>query len=156
MMKMIKNRRGSSSILVILTFLLLMVFSVLTISSSYSDYRLALKNVEMTKEYYLLEGEAQEFFWAANNSLERDRNAEIETIKDRISQIYSDTIWDQFPEGFIVSKVFENESGSRILVVLELNNLDRSGFKLKAMKSIPKDFQYDDVIEFEDLEVIQP
>jgi len=43
-MNRIKNQNGSSSILVVLSFLMLGIFSVLGMMSTYSDYKLALKN----------------------------------------------------------------------------------------------------------------
>lgn len=150
----LKGRKGSSSVLVILTFLLLMVFSVLAMSSSYADYRLAAKNAQWTRDYYDLEGKAQGAISALDDIISADRDADITEIRDSILKRYPDAVVDIYPEGLLVSMILENESGIKLLLELELFNMDRTGFALKSMKSLPEDFQYTDGIEFEDVEVI--
>lgn len=155
-MKVRIKRKGSSSILVILTFLLLMVFSVLGISSSYADYRLAQKNADYSRKYYLLEGQANELLWAADKILIEDKDAELSTIKNGIKEIYPQSEVEILEQSLRVSQVFENDEGLRLLMVLELDNEDRSGFELRTLKSIPKTFEYNEEIQFEDLEVFIP
>ena len=150
----LRKRKGSSSVLVILTFLLLMVFSVLAMSSSYADYRLASKNAQWTRDYYMLEGKAQGIISAFDDIISVNRNDDILVIRETILKSYPDAIVEINPEGLLVSMILENESGSKLLLEMELFDLDRSGFALKSLKSLPEDFQYTDVIEFEDVEVI--
>lgn len=54
----IGNQKGSSSVLVVLTLLMLVIFGVLGMMSSHSEYRLAQKNASWTKDYYQFEAKA--------------------------------------------------------------------------------------------------
>jgi hypothetical protein len=151
-----KKRSGSSSILVILTFLLLMVFSVLAMSSSYADYRLASKNAQWTREYYILEGEAQAFINSADDILKNYQDSELVEIGNHIHAAFPDADVEEFSEGIQVSRIFESESGKKLLLQLELFQLDMSGFSVKSIRALPEVLRYDDSIHFEDVEVIEP
>ncbi|MDO4753507.1 MAG: hypothetical protein Q4A41_00735 [Bacillota bacterium] len=57
-MKRIRQRKGSSTVLVILMIVLLVSLSVLSVSVSNSGYRLSKRMGQQFQEYYLLESEA--------------------------------------------------------------------------------------------------
>lgn len=151
---MLKKRRGSSSVLVILTFLLLMVFSILTISSSYADYRLAEKNASWTREYYLMEGEASGFISSINKILKENKDSDLSYVIGIISSMYPEAEIIEYPELIEISSIFKNETGSDLLLKMEVFRLVPDQGVVRAIKILPVDFKYDDSIEFEDVEVI--
>lgn len=151
---MLKKRRGSSSVLVILTFLLLMVFSILTISSSYADYRLAEKNANWTREYYLMEGEASGFISSINKILKENKDSDLSYVIGIISSMYPEAEIIEYPELIEISSIFKNETGSDLLLKMEVFRLVPDQGVVRAIKILPVDFKYDDSIEFEDVEVI--
>ncbi len=53
------NRRGSASVLVIMVLLLLVVFGVLAFASGGSSLRLAEKNAQTVRNYYLLDRQGE-------------------------------------------------------------------------------------------------
>lgn len=57
----IKKKKGSSSIMVMMVMIALVIFGVLALMSSYSDYKLAKKNAAWISRYYTLDGEGQQF-----------------------------------------------------------------------------------------------
>lgn len=150
----LRKRRGSSSILVILTFLLLMVFSILAISSSYADYRLAGKNASWSREYYLLEGEASEFLSKVESIL-KERNADqLDGIEKGILSMDPEAMILQSPEALLVSRIFANDEGRRLLIELEIYRLAPDKVNIRTLRSLPEEFVYNETIEFEDVEVI--
>jgi hypothetical protein len=152
---MLRNRRGSSSVLVILTFLLLMVFSILAISSSYADYRLAEKNADWTREYYLLEGEASGFISSINKVLKENRGIELEDSIRIIKSTHPEAEIKDYPELIEISRILKNDSGSKLLLKMEIYRLTPDQAIVSAVKILPEDFEYDESIEFEDVEVIE-
>jgi hypothetical protein len=52
---LMSNEKGSSSVLVVLTLLMLVLFGVLGMMSSFSEYKIAQKNAAWTQEYYAFE-----------------------------------------------------------------------------------------------------
>ncbi len=151
---MLINRRGSSSVLVILTFLLLMVFSILAISSSYADYRLAEKNSRWTREYYLLEGEASGFISSINKILKENKGSDLGSAIETIKSTYPEAEINDFPELIGISRIFNNDNGSELLLSVEVYRLVPDQAIVRAVKILPEDFNYDESIEFEDVEVI--
>lgn len=150
----LRNRRGSSSVLVILTFLLLMVFSILAISSSYADYRLAEKNSRWTREYYLLEGEASGFISSINKILKENKGSDLGFAIEIIKSIYPEAKIEQAPELIEISRMFKNSVGSELLLEMEIYRLEPNQAIIRAVKILPEDFKYNATIEFEDVEVI--
>ncbi len=61
MIKMMKSNKGSSTILISLFLLTLLVFAVLSITSSASELKLARRNAETNKIYYSLDAEGKRF-----------------------------------------------------------------------------------------------
>lgn len=59
-MQVLIDEKGSSSVLVVLTLLMLVLFGVLGMISSFSDYKIAQKNAAWTKDYYAFESIANE------------------------------------------------------------------------------------------------
>jgi hypothetical protein len=56
-----KSERGSASLMVILIVFTLMLFGVFALMSSYSEYKLSSKYANWTKDYYVLDQQAQVF-----------------------------------------------------------------------------------------------
>lgn len=56
----VMDERGSSSILLIIIMVTLLSIGVLSVASAFANHRIALKNADWNKEYYLQDGEYQE------------------------------------------------------------------------------------------------
>ena len=173
-MTKLKLRKGSSSLLVILLVVTMVVFGVLAMMSSYSGLKMAKKNAQWTSEYYELEANAeilvydiknilqesvsktnlseQEYWAEINNKLEQMANSEV-TINARNN-------------GITVVGDFKNENGDRFVaeLIVKYPNLLASDEKLsfkdssnlldiKKWQLVPRDVEYDNIIEFKDLEV---
>lgn len=78
MKRFLKDKRGSSSVLIILILLSLTTFSVLAVMSAYSDVKLARKSLTSAKSYYALDtlgerllGDVYTLVDSANTAAER-------------------------------------------------------------------------------------
>ncbi|MDW7668370.1 MAG: hypothetical protein SCJ93_06060 [Bacillota bacterium] len=150
-MKYIDNKRGSSSILVILTFMMLVIFSVLVMMSSYSDYKLAQKNASYTKEYYELSGEANKFWTNIDSLISNISSNDLSVIVEELEKFDADTDIDIYENNLIISKTFRNNDSKELMIKLEYLENSRS-FDLIALKEVPVEFEYEE-IDFEDVEV---
>ena len=76
-MKWLGSNRGSSSVLVALVLIVLVVFSVLAVTTSMANLRLARKNAETVKSFYNLDSEGERFVNVIYNSimLARDKTS---------------------------------------------------------------------------------
>lgn len=79
-LRILRSKRGSASVLVVLTLLMLLVFSVLGLVTSLSDYKLAQKNGEWQQTYYLFETEANRYLSVLD--------AEVVGIGEQITSVY--------------------------------------------------------------------
>ncbi len=150
-MKYIDNKRGSSSILVILTFMMLVIFSILVMMSSYSDYKLAQKNASYTKEYYELSGEANKFWTNIDSLISNISSNDLQIIIEELEKFDADTDIDISENNLIISKTFRNNDSKELMIKLEYLENSRS-FDLVALKEVPVEFEYEE-IDFEDVEV---
>ena len=69
-MKSDASLQGSASVLIILIFLSMSIFGVLSMVSAYSDYKLADKNARWVSEYYALDAEAEQILRDTHAALE--------------------------------------------------------------------------------------
>lgn len=151
-MKSLNNEKGSSSILVVLAFLMLGIFSVLGMMSSYSDYRLALKNASWNQQYDRLQGEVYSFVSDMDAILIENINADLETLKEMIREMDDQIIVSDVSNGFIIEKEFEGESGKRIRLEMECIRSSPERYHILVIKEIPVIFTYEE-LEFTDVEV---
>lgn len=230
--KIIKSNRGSSSVLVILIMVTLVVLGLMALMSTFSGLKLARKNAEWVKTYYVLDGKAENLLsgidsclkdasgdagkYISDKAYEKAENgtlpANIQTavhtgwnnalaanteekylqalynrlyymyclnnlkasdMKDL--QIYCDLDFEnaalfeetsELEDGAVtVSSTVQDETvpdGRRLLIAVSLKPVDKvtlnsgeSGefYEITAWKEIPKKFEYEDVLDFEDLEV---
>ena len=68
-MKWLRSDRGSSSVLVALVLIVLVVFSVLAVTTSMANLRLARKNADTVKAFYSLDSEGERFLNVIYNSI---------------------------------------------------------------------------------------
>lgn len=155
-MKLLHNERGSSSILVVLAFLMLGIFSVLGMMSSYSDYRLAQKNAEWTREYYTLEGQAQSFTAKMDGLLLENRGADIAALEEAIMESEPQAVMEESEGGLLVSNIFTAESGKTLELKIELLPGSEKRYRVIARKEVPEAFEYAEEPDFGDVEVIAP
>lgn len=82
-MRMLKSNHGSSSILVAMVLIILVVFSVLAVSTSVSNLRLAEKNAGTTGVYYSLDTDGERFLY----DIREDVAGSIKKADDAINAI---------------------------------------------------------------------
>lgn len=161
------NVRGSSSVLVIMIMLLLITFGVLAMMSSYSSLKIARKNAEWTKGYYALESEAElnikqlaYIYKDAIKNVDSKDNAAV--LSQFFKQYEADPLYKKHldanfnasgevitgiePELSILS---ENE-GRSMLITLRLHSTSNTPFEIIEFREVPKEFNYDEGIEFND------
>lgn len=155
-MKYVNNERGSSSILVVLVFLMLGIFSVLGMMSSYSEYKLALKNAEWNREYYILEGKAQAFTAGMDKLLYKYNGANIAALREAIAKSEPQATMEESEGKLLVSNIFKAESGKRLLLQIELLPSSEKGCRVVTRKEVPEVFEYAEEPEFGDVEVNTP
>ena len=63
MMHNLKSQKGSSMVLISLLLVTMVVFALLSISISASEFRLSQKNADNHKTYYLLDSEGKRFLY---------------------------------------------------------------------------------------------
>ncbi|HOQ75974.1 MAG TPA: hypothetical protein PK369_05315 [Thermoclostridium sp.] len=84
-MKWLRSEKGSSSVLVALVLIVLVVFSVLAVTTSMANLRLARKNADTVKAFYTLDSEGERFMNVIYNSiiLSRDKASyAVQSIRD--------------------------------------------------------------------------
>lgn len=173
-MNKLKLRSGSSSILVILLVVTMVVFGVLAMMSSYSGLKMAKKNAQWTSEYYELESKSEILVYDIKNILQEslsksslsepdywvDINNKLEKLAN--SQV---TIISKNNEITVVGD-FKNASGDRFVTEMIVKHPNASlgsntdSFKdisnlldIKKWQLIPRAVEYQNIIEFKDLEV---
>ncbi|HCX03724.1 MAG TPA: hypothetical protein DHM42_04495 [Clostridiales bacterium] len=151
-MRYIKNKKGSSSILVVVTFTMLVIFSLLVMISSYSDYKLAQKNSENTEAYYKLSGQANEFWYDIESIISNNSSKNPEEIIKELYKYDSSVFVEINDNSLVISRTFFNNKNKELYIEL-LYNKNNKEIQLLALKEIPKEFEYED-IDFEDVEVI--
>jgi hypothetical protein len=152
-MKLLINEKGSSSILVVLAFLMLGIFSVLGMMSSYSDYKLARKNAVWTQEYYSLEAQAQAFVSEVDGLLIENQGADIIALKNALIAFDPQVIMKESEDGFLALKVIKGISGKKVRIEIELLSDSEKRFRIKSLKEVPEIFEYKDELEFKESEV---
>lgn len=151
-MKSLKNDKGSSSILVVLAFLMLGIFSVLGMMSSYSDYKLAMKNASWNQQYDSLQGEVYSFVSDMDSILIEYENVNLQTVKEMIGLMDEQIEVSDILNGFIVAREFEDESGKKIRLEMEHIWSTPERYNILMIKEIPVIFTYEE-LEFTDVEV---
>ena len=117
--KPLSNDRGSASVIVIMVMLLLVVFGVLAFVSGSSSLRLAEKNAQTVKAYYLL-----------------DKRGEItvaKTLEMLESEAFGTAVAEKTAklEGVAEAAVFSRNSGEAELILTIQEPSDKSGASLR-------------------------
>jgi hypothetical protein len=152
-MKLLINEKGSSSILVVLAFLMLGIFSVLGMMSSYSDYKLARKNAEWTQEYYSLEAQAQAFVSEVDGLLIENQGADSIALRNAFMAFDPQVILKESEDGLMALKVLEGVSGKKMRIEIELLSGSEKRYRITTLKEEPEIFEYEDELEYKELEV---
>ena len=71
MMHNLKSQKGSSMVLISLLLVTMVVFALLSISISASEFRLSQKNADNHKTYYLLDSEGKRFLYDIKNKIKK-------------------------------------------------------------------------------------
>lgn len=79
-MNLLRSESGSSSILMALVLLVLVVFSVLAVTTSAANLRLARRNAETVRAFHSLDSEAERFLNALYNSILSGREKAFHAI----------------------------------------------------------------------------
>jgi len=121
---------GAGGILIITIFisLCLMIFSVLSFASAYSDLKLAKRAQDMTEDYYIIHGNAEEKLSEINDALfEINTNKTSGKITDKLSSIDGISFID---EGAILQYEVYGEKNQKISVILNILQ-DSTGYYYK-------------------------
>ena len=151
-MNLLKNERGSSSILVVLSFLMLGIFSVLGMMSSYSDYKLALKNATWNQQYDELQGEVYAFIAHTDAILIDYQNDDSEALKKQIQEMDDQIMMSDLLNGFFLVREFEGTSEKKIRLEIECLASSSERYNIKMIKEIPVIFNYPEEPQFIDME----
>lgn len=173
-MTKLKLRSGSSSILVILLVVTMVVFGVLAMMSSYAGLKMANKNAVWTSEYYELESKAEILVFDIKNILQENlenANQSEDTywlsINKALAQISNKevTVTSSNREITVVGN-FKNQNNDKFLTLIKINYPDgllssdaqalndiSKLMDIKKWQLVPRDVEYDNTIEFKDLEV---
>ena len=82
-MKKRNKHKGISTILVILIVLTVVLFGVMSMMGVYTSYKISQKNLQLAKNYYLLDSKAQIF---ANNLRKTINKTKIGEENDKIEK----------------------------------------------------------------------
>jgi hypothetical protein len=164
---LVKKKRGSSSIMVILIMLTLVVFGVLALMSSYSDLKLSKKNASWLEKYYSLDAKGEDLLSQIDSRLiaaakkarigavlDKEKylslaQAEINAMKteDKLKLTKNNNML------IISSDLFDKEK-NKLGISLEvepalITGQNQGGKYYKVIKwtQIPKDFKYDNTIQ---------
>lgn len=160
-----KNKhKGISTILVILIVLTVVLFAVMSMMSVYTAYRLSQKNLQLTKDYYLLDSKAQIF----SNNLRKTINMtkigeendkvkllrEIEKNSDKDREIFLNDKILKFPidkdreifkDGNMKLGTFLlNEKGQKSFYFeLQIPRIRQDkAFEINSWKKVTQEFEY--------------
>ena len=87
------DKRGASSVLIILMMVVLIVFGLAALTTSLATARLGDKANDWTGEYYVLEGDANEFLFELDGLLYDAETEAIEYIKQEQYAVTTETIF---------------------------------------------------------------
>jgi len=111
----LRSRRGSASAVVVMVTVLLAVFGVLALVSSYSGYKLAQRHAAWTTDYYAVDAKAE----AALAAIEGDLAVAATTAGDvsatgQFPTLAGMALADRVPEG--QGTVLEDERGFTVMI----------------------------------------
>lgn len=173
-MTKLKLRKGSSSLLVILLVVTMVVFGVLAMMSSYSGLKMAKKNAQWTSEYYELEANAEILVYDIKNILQDSLSTSNlsqavywTNVNNGLSQIVNSQVTlNSKNDQIIIVGDFKNASGDRFVTEIlvkypnSLFSTNLLSYKessnlldIKKWQLVPREVEYDNIIEFKDLEV---
>lgn len=163
-MKKKNKHKGISTILVILIVLTIVLFAVMSMMSVYTSYRISQKNLQMAKNYYLLDSKAQIFannmrktinmtkIGEENNKAEilseieknRDKDREI-LINDTILEFPLDKDREIFKDGNMKLGTFlldEKGQKSFYFELLIPKIREDKAFEITSWKKVNQEFEY--------------
>lgn len=163
-MKKRNKHKGISTILVILIVLTVVLFGVMSMMGVYTSYKISQKNLQLAKNYYLLDSKAQIF---ANNlrktinktkigeendkvklltEIERNSDKDREIfINDKILEFPVDKDREIFKDGNMKLGTFLlNEKGQKSFYFeLQIPKIrEDKAFEIKSWKKVNQEFEY--------------
>jgi Tfp pilus assembly protein PilE len=130
-----KNKKGSSSIMVMLIMIVLVVFGVLALMSSYSDFKLAKKSAAWHAKYYDLDAKGEEFVSKVNAKLTEaakavnanDDSGFAKLVKINLNQLAKDYKIKMVDskEGLVVNAVIEDADQNKLGISLIVGMLSK-------------------------------
>lgn len=170
---MIKNNSGATSVLVIMLMVVLILFGLAALTTSYAGLKLSRKTSEWLKEYYLLEGEAERIVALVDERISNAKK-ETEAIKDidALNESFNTKAYKKLldlsmeipnikinnnPLTVTYTVTEKNkEHPKNITVVLSVKQIDNSitienqaNYEIYQWKEWQEQFEFDNEIEFE-------
>lgn len=168
------NKSGSATVMVIMIVMTLMLFGVFSMMSSYAGLSIARRNAEWTQLYYKQESQAAEKMALIHETIKKVWHETDRDVSDWQQEYYlqlrlmieetasfTPVETDPIPESpellsgsFIIPA---DEAGKTRDFMVSFKVMDDSSteplIQITAWKSLPEIFEYDDQIEFWDVEV---
>lgn len=181
-----KNRKGSSSILVIMIIITLVLFGVLSVLSAYSSYKLSEKNVKFLQAGYDLEGEAnrvradlvrimrESATYAIDKGRVGEDNRSLYYTKLQETFAHRDTSGMEDPvlhkdvrknklqwKATLSQETVSGKERFRMemefpypeQVIVEPEDVS---YVVTVWKKLPKEMEYENIMEFEDIQIEEP
>lgn len=181
-MRSCHKRKGSSTILIIMIVITLVLFGILSVISAYSSFRLSEKSASYLQMNFELEDAAYQMkaeIVSALRSAEREALAAAEEERERVYRDRLKQALLQIDSSMIRDfQVREEEQGIRVQGLIEKSypaGVERFSFEMELpypkrrltgqgqaeyrtlrWKKLPKEMEYEDVMEFENIEVEAP
>ena len=146
-MKKKNKHKGISTILVILIVLTVVLFAVMSMMSVYTSYRISQKNLQMAKNYYLLDSKAQIFANNMRKTINMTKIGEENNKAEILSEIEKNRDKDReiFKDGNMKLGTFLlNEKGQKSfyfeLLIPKIR--EDKAFEITSWKKVNQEFEY--------------
>lgn len=156
------NKRGATSVLIIMLMVVLMVFGLTILTTALSNKTLSEKKQTWLMDYYLLEGKAAEKLAEIDLLLQRlKEDAVTNESNDRLTT-YQSSIENLMEDGYISFTVFEEGQDYNksirvdLQVILNKNDISDLEFIESSNYEIIRYIQEQELFDYEDIEYGNP
>lgn len=171
-----KKKKGSSSIMVMMVMIVLVIFGVLALMSSYSDFKLAKKNSVWVSRYYKLDEEGENLVAEISKAVQQTQ-AEAENANKQSISNYSELIKSKILSIKTDSTIQISEKGKLVVADCRIGKKDENKLSVKVeidlskflgsknlikpyriieWKQMPSEFKYNNVNQLWNGEVSKP
>lgn len=121
------SQKGSSTLLVSLFMMTMVVFGLLSLTTSASELKLSRRNAETNKTFYTLDSEGIRFLFNVKILMIEARNKTLEVSDEKMFFPYFKTLLEQNIEG-VNSKIILGEAEKQSLTIKRTIALENGGY----------------------------